>query len=84
MVPWDGFLKYSRPSPKHTERKYVGHLLYVVFHDLLLIGMAETPVPSLFRATFDQLCKSVDWAGSGPMFMLIWMPDDMVSLWHLD
>ncbi|KAI7731127.1 hypothetical protein M8C21_011436 [Ambrosia artemisiifolia] len=21
MVPWDGFLKYSRPSPKHRERK---------------------------------------------------------------
>ncbi|XP_078437390.1 glycerol-3-phosphate acyltransferase 9 [Wolffia australiana] len=21
MVPWDGYLKYSRPSPKHTERK---------------------------------------------------------------
>ncbi|XP_043697548.1 glycerol-3-phosphate acyltransferase 9-like [Telopea speciosissima] len=20
-VPWDGYLKYSRPSPKHTERK---------------------------------------------------------------
>jgi len=22
-VPWDGYLKYSRPSPKHSERKYV-------------------------------------------------------------
>ena len=21
MVPWDGYLKYSRPSPKHKERK---------------------------------------------------------------
>ncbi|KAL6184002.1 hypothetical protein ACLB2K_045410 [Fragaria x ananassa] len=21
MVPWDGYLKYSRPSPKHRERK---------------------------------------------------------------
>lgn len=22
-VPWDGYLKYSRPSSKHSERKYV-------------------------------------------------------------
>lgn len=29
MVPWDGYLKYSRPSPKHRERKYVHtHFIY--------------------------------------------------------
>lgn len=25
-VPWDGYLKYSRPSSKHSERKYVQHV----------------------------------------------------------
>lgn len=25
-VPWDGYLKHNRPSPKHTEEKWVSSL----------------------------------------------------------
>jgi hypothetical protein len=26
-VPWDGYLKHNRPSPKHTEEKWVCSLI---------------------------------------------------------
>lgn len=30
-APWDGYLKYSRPSSVHTERKYVLYFLHLLF-----------------------------------------------------
>lgn len=30
-VPWDGYLKYFRPSPKLTEKKYASFIKFVIY-----------------------------------------------------
>lgn len=42
-VPWDGYLKYSRPSPKHSERKYVilSIFLSLIFVSLVYVGFPD-------------------------------------------